>query len=150
MAEWLNQQSKLPVRLAKEGDRPRAGTVLLAGTNDHLLLKAPDRLGYAAEPKDYVYRPSVDVFFQSVNLHWPGEAAGVLLTGMGRDGALGLKEMRDEGSLHDRAGSGDQRRLRHAQSRCRHERGGGYLAARKHRVEASQRARLHRRRLRHL
>jgi two-component system response regulator WspF len=71
--------------------------VLLAGTNDHLLLKAPDRLGYAAEPKDYVYRPSVDVFFQSVNLHWPGKAAGVLLTGMGRDGALGLKEMRTKG-----------------------------------------------------
>jgi chemotaxis response regulator CheB len=97
MAEWLNQQSKLPVRLAKEHDCPRAGTVLLAGTNDHLLLKAPDRLGYAAEPKDYVYRPSVDVFFQSVNLHWPGKAAGVLLTGMGRDGALGLKEMRTKG-----------------------------------------------------
>lgn len=97
MAEWLNQQSKLPVRLAKERDCPRAGTVLLAGTNDHLLLKAPDRLGYAAEPKDYAYRPSVDVFFQSVNLHWPGKAAGVLLTGMGRDGALGLKEMRTKG-----------------------------------------------------
>jgi chemotaxis response regulator CheB len=97
MAEWLNGPSTLPVRVAQEGDRPESGIVLLAATSDHLVLKASDRLGYTAEPKDYVYRPSVDVFFESVNLCWPGSAVGVLLTGMGRDGALGLKALRDRG-----------------------------------------------------
>lgn len=97
MADWLNQVSPLPVRLAQEGDVPRAGTVLLAGSNDHLCFKSPGWLGYAAEPKDYAYRPSVDVFFNSVCKHWPGRAIGVLLTGMGRDGAAGLKAMRDKG-----------------------------------------------------
>lgn len=97
MADWLGQGTPLPVRVAREGDRPVAGTVLLAGTNDHLVLQASGQLGYTAEPREYVYRPSVDVFFQSVTRYWPGHAAGVLLTGMGRDGALGLKALRNQG-----------------------------------------------------
>lgn len=97
MADWLNRDSSLPVRVAQEGDRLTAGTVLLAGTNDHLILKAADRIGYAPEPRDYAYRPSVDVFFDSVSTLWSGEAVGVLLTGMGRDGAKGLKALRSKG-----------------------------------------------------
>jgi two-component system response regulator WspF len=97
MAEWLGQSSALPVRVAREGDWPEPGVVLLAGTNDHLALKAPDRLGYTPKPVDYVYRPSVDVFFQSACRFWPGTVVGVLLTGMGRDGALGLKALRNKG-----------------------------------------------------
>jgi len=97
MAEWLCQHSALPVRLAKEGDHLSPGTVLLAGTGDHLALRAADRLGYTPEPRDYAYRPSVDVFFHSVGRLWPGKAIGVLLTGMGADGALGLKALRAKG-----------------------------------------------------
>lgn len=99
MADWLSQHSALPVRLAKEGDRPTADTVLLAGTSDHLTLKGADRLGYTPEPRSAVYRPSVDVFFQSVVQLWPAEVVGVLLTGMGRDGAMGLKGLRNQGHL---------------------------------------------------
>jgi len=108
MADWLAQQSKMVVRIAREGDKPVMGEVLLAATNDHLVFKAPDRLGYTADPAEYVYRPSVDVFFQSVCRFWPGEAVGVLLTGMGRDGALGLKALRNKGChtiAQDRASS---------------------------------------------
>jgi two-component system, chemotaxis family, response regulator WspF len=97
MVEWLSGHSALPVRMAKEGDTPVAGTVLLASTNDHLVLKSPTRLGYTSEPVDYVYRPSVDVFFRSVAKQWGGRAVGILLTGMGRDGAAGLKLLRDKG-----------------------------------------------------
>ncbi len=97
MAEWLGQSCKLPVRLAREGDNLLRGTVLLAGTNDHLTLTAPGQLAYTPEPRAYSYRPSVDVFFQSVSRFWTGEVVGVLLTGMGRDGALGLKALRVDG-----------------------------------------------------
>ncbi len=97
MADWLSRQSQLPVRVAREGDRPQIGSVLLACTNDHLALKAPDQLGYTDYPSDYVYRPSVDVFFHSVCRFWRGEAVGVLLTGMGSDGAAGLKALRNKG-----------------------------------------------------
>ncbi|WP_211441507.1 chemotaxis response regulator protein-glutamate methylesterase [Collimonas humicola] len=97
MAEWLGSQSKLPVRLALAGDSPVPGTVLLAGTDDHLRLTRPFQLGYTEQPSGYPYRPSIDVFFQSVVEAWAGKAIGILLTGMGRDGALGLKAMRDKG-----------------------------------------------------
>ena len=97
MADWLSKDSALPVRVAREGERPTPGVVLLAGTNDHLTLLANGTLGYTPHPREYVYRPSVDVFFQSVTRFWSGEAVGVLLTGMGRDGAVGLKALRNQG-----------------------------------------------------
>jgi len=97
LAEWLNEQCALPVRLAREGDRPTAGTVLLAGTNDHLVLTDMLRLSYNDAPRDMVYRPSVDVFFESVVRYWRGGVVGVLLTGMGRDGGMGLLRLRERG-----------------------------------------------------
>jgi two-component system response regulator WspF len=97
MTEWLGRHTSMPVRLAVEGDRPMPGTILLAGTSDHLVLKRPNQLGYTPEPRHLVYRPSVDIFLQSVAHLWAGDAVGVLLTGMGRDGALGLKALRDGG-----------------------------------------------------
>jgi two-component system response regulator WspF len=97
MAKWLDGNCELPVRVAVEGDRPTNGCVLIAETADHLVLRSAHRLGYVPEPREMVYRPSVDAFFQSVVRQWRGEAIGVLLTGMGRDGALGLKALRDRG-----------------------------------------------------
>jgi two-component system response regulator WspF len=69
----------------------------MAGTDKHLVLSGPDRLSYTPEPSDMSYRPSVDVLFRSVTRYWPGDVIGVLLTGMGRDGAEGLKMLRDQG-----------------------------------------------------
>lgn len=97
MAGWLEQQSGLKVKVAQEGDRPQRGTVLMAGTNQHLLFRNRDSLGYAPESPEDVYHPSIDVFFNSVVRQWRGQAVGVLLTGMGRDGAAGLKAIRDAG-----------------------------------------------------
>lgn len=99
MADWLASESRLPVRLARDGEPPQPGTILLAGTNNHLRLLRNGELAYTAEPTSHVYRPSIDVFFDSLVAHWKGEAIGVLLTGMGRDGAEGLKRMRGRGFL---------------------------------------------------
>lgn len=97
MAEWLNRFSPNPVRLAMAGDRPLAGTVLLAGTNEHLILDSRGAFAYTPDPVEQPYRPSVDVFFDSINANWPGDIVGVLLTGMGRDGAKGLQALRLRG-----------------------------------------------------
>jgi two-component system response regulator WspF len=97
MAQWLGSESRIPVQLAREGEVLQPASVLLAGTNNHLYLAPEGRLVYRREPVDQVYRPSIDVFFESVATHWRGEAIGVLLTGMGRDGARGLKLMRERG-----------------------------------------------------
>ncbi len=96
-ANWLNSEIILPVRLARPGDFPKAGEVLVAGREDHLVLQRDQRLGYTREPVDYAYRPSVNAFFDSVAAHWGGRAIGVLLTGMGRDGASGLAALRRRG-----------------------------------------------------
>jgi len=96
-ARWLGEQLDMPVRTAEEGDELVAGMVLIAKSNDHLTLDQNLRLRYDSHPKDYAYRPSVDVFFHCVAQHWKGEAIGVLLTGMGRDGAEGLLSMRRAG-----------------------------------------------------
>jgi two-component system response regulator WspF len=97
MAQWLDGQTELTVRVAVSGDTPKAGEALLAATNDHLYVTRSGSLDYTSEPASTPYRPSVDVFFQSVVEHWHGDAIGVLLTGMGRDGAIGLKAMRAKG-----------------------------------------------------
>jgi two-component system response regulator WspF len=97
MAEWLARESPLPVRLVQPGEAPQPGVVLLAGRNEHLCLGRHGELRYTAEPTEQIYRPSIDVFFHSLAEQWQGDAIGVLLTGMGRDGALGLKAMRERG-----------------------------------------------------
>ena len=97
LGEWLDSQTKLKVRLADEGDQPVAGTVLLAGQDRHLVFTSPNNLGYTREPADCSYRPSIDVFFRSAKHFWRADLVGILLTGMGRDGAEGLRGLRNRG-----------------------------------------------------
>ena len=97
LAIWLQSFSRLPVRLAENGDELKVGEVLLAGTDDHLKLGADHRLIYTADPVDYPYRPSVDVFFHSLAATWPRPGIAALLTGMGSDGAQGLLHLRQLG-----------------------------------------------------
>ena len=96
-ARWLDEQLSMPVRVVAENDALQGGVVQVAQSNDHLTLSAGQRFHYRAEPLDYPYRPSVDVFFKCVAAQWTGPATGVLLTGMGRDGAAGLLAMRQAG-----------------------------------------------------
>lgn len=97
LAAWLRQHTRLGVRLAEDRDRLSAGTVYLAARENHLVLTSAQLLAYTRQPEDCSYRPSVDVFFTSVVKHWPGKVVGLLLTGMGRDGAEGLKALREHG-----------------------------------------------------
>jgi two-component system response regulator WspF len=97
LASWLAQQSSRGVRPIKANDRPDDSVVQVASTNEHLVLTADLTFQYSADPKDYWYRPSVDVFFHSLVNWWPATAVGILLTGMGADGAKGLLAMRRAG-----------------------------------------------------
>ena len=97
LADWLNAQTDLNVRLASKGRRPTLSTVLLAGSNNHLIFTPDLTLTYSGEPSNIPFRPSVDVFFKSVAEHWPTKGVAVLLTGMGRDGAEGLAALRRSG-----------------------------------------------------
>src|ERR1035437_2208689 len=66
LAHWLNAQTPLQVRLAREGERPQAGTVLVAGPDSHLVFASPTRLVYTRHPVDSAYRPSIDLDRKSV------------------------------------------------------------------------------------
>jgi two-component system response regulator WspF len=97
LAKWLGTQTKLEVRVAKHGEQAAPGVVLVAGTDDHLVMAAGGRLVYTPEPRSCPYRPSVDAFFKSAAINWPVKSLGVLLTGMGSDGAQGLLALRQAG-----------------------------------------------------
>ena len=97
LAKWLGDRTGRPVRVAEHGQTPQAGDVLLAGTNDHVALTRSGTLEYRVEPRDVFFRPSVDVFFESVAEHSPHPGVALLLTGMGRDGARGLLALRRRG-----------------------------------------------------
>ena len=108
LTSWLSDQSGFAVRLAVVGDRPAPGEVLVAAADSHLVMRRGGSLGYDKEPSATPYRPNIDVFFRSLVAHGPRQAAAVLLTGMGADGAEGLKQLRQSGWLtiaQDRATS---------------------------------------------
>lgn len=97
LAAWLNSQTHFHVQLARKGETPRKGHVYVASSNDHLILTSRLEFDYTPEPRSTHYRPSVDVFFNSAAQHWPRPEIAVLLTGMGRDGASGLANLKEKG-----------------------------------------------------
>lgn len=99
LAQWLGGRTELPVLTAIDGTRLQAGTVLVAATDDHVVIDEKQKLRYTPWPLEKVYRPSVDVFLQSVTRNWPKPALGILLTGMGYDGAEGLLALRKAGGM---------------------------------------------------
>jgi two-component system, chemotaxis family, protein-glutamate methylesterase/glutaminase len=101
-AARLNSLSRLEVREARDGDRVLPGLALLAPGDRHMQLVrngAEYRVRiFTADPVNH-HRPSVDVLFYSCAKNAGPNAAGIILTGMGNDGARGLLAMREAGSL---------------------------------------------------
>lgn len=99
-AEWLDGQSAHRVAYAKDGDSfiSAAGRVVMAPPDSHLVVR-DGRLRITHDPERHSCRPSVDVLFESIAAEFGPTAAGFLLTGMGRDGAAGLLEMRRAGAF---------------------------------------------------
>ncbi len=100
-ARRLNQLSQIEVKEAASGDRLVAGLALIAPGGKHLMV-VRSGTQYVAEGKDGPlvsrHRPSVDVLFRSVAVCAGANATGIIMTGMGDDGARGLKEMKDSGA----------------------------------------------------
>lgn len=100
-AQRLNSLCQVDVKEAENGDRVRPGCVLIAPGNRHTLV-VRNGAQYAVQVTDGPlvarHRPSVDVLFRSVAQAAAGNAIGVLLTGMGDDGAEGLLEMKRAGA----------------------------------------------------
>jgi len=100
-AERLNALCAIEVREAKNNDRVRPGRSLIAPGGRHMMLKrngAQYHVEVVDGPLVNRHKPSVDVLFRSVARFAGGNALGVIMTGMGDDGARGMKEMHDAGA----------------------------------------------------
>lgn len=100
-AERLNAACAINVREARNGDRVQQGRALLAPGEQHMKLErsgATMSVSLHSTPPVNRFRPAVDVLFHSVAKQMGGNAVGVILTGMGRDGANGLVAMRNAGA----------------------------------------------------
>ncbi|EIM27115.1 chemotaxis-specific protein-glutamate methyltransferase CheB [Microvirga lotononidis] len=96
-ASWLNGLVPLKVRLAQDQEIPAAGHVYVAPGDRHLLLSPAGTLKVSAEPHLGNQRPSATMLFQSMARSVGRRGLGVILTGMGEDGAQGLVELRQAG-----------------------------------------------------
>ncbi len=100
-ADRLNSLCAIEVKEAEDGDTVTPGRALIAPGNMHMLLRrsgAVYRVQVKTGPMVCRQRPSVDVLFRSAAQYVGANAVGVILTGMGKDGAQGLKEMKDHGA----------------------------------------------------
>lgn len=98
MAEWLAESVSMPVSLAREGSILSPGQVLLAPDRYDLLVR-PDGGVHLSSLPLLLQRPAIDIAMQSVAAIYGSATVGVLLTGMGRDGAIGMQAIRRAGGL---------------------------------------------------
>lgn len=90
LVSWLDSQCSLSVQIARAGELPRGGTVYFAPEGRHLEFDRHGRFFYSSAPPLGGHRPSITVTFNSVAQFYGSHCLGVLLTGMGRDGADGM------------------------------------------------------------
>lgn len=95
-AERLNWYTSLEVREAREGEEIQTGTVLIAPGNHHMEING-NCVHLQDEPEVNGVRPSVDVLMKTVATNYGENSVGVLLTGMGSDGAEGMKDIKQSG-----------------------------------------------------
>jgi len=99
LVNWLGCESKLPVKIAGLRELPQAGIVYFPPEKRHLELDSQGRFIYSEGAGEAGHCPSVTVTFKSVANFYGSGAAGVLLTGMGRDGADGMLAIAQAGGL---------------------------------------------------
>ena len=99
LAQWLGTQTLLPVKLASQGERVKGGTVLIAPDDYHLQIDSRGIINLSKEASYKGLRPSANYLFKSLAQAYGSRAIGVVLTGMGDDGAEGLRALRLRGGL---------------------------------------------------
>lgn len=99
MGEWLSQTTGLRVQIAAHGICPLPGNVYLAPDDFHMGMDSGERIVLSREAPENHLRPAVSFLFRSLAKTYGPKALGVLLTGMGRDGADELKAMKDRGAI---------------------------------------------------
>lgn len=93
LVDWLAPQCQLKIVTAETGIEPQPGTVYFPRGGSHLIVDSKGRLEYINAPIYDGHRPSISVTFSSMAQYYGAKTAGVLLTGMGRDGVQGMQDI---------------------------------------------------------
>ncbi|MDA8165950.1 MAG: chemotaxis-specific protein-glutamate methyltransferase CheB [Desulfobacteraceae bacterium] len=97
MVEWLKRVSKIAIKVAEEGEPLLPATAYVSPSERHMEITERRRVAFQERhPKD-IYRPSCDLLLSSVARVYQSKAIGVILTGMGSDGARGMREIKSAG-----------------------------------------------------
>ncbi len=99
LAEWLGQETRLAVKVAESGEAIRPGAVYLARDGWQMGVSPEGRIRLAKAELEGGFCPSASFLLQSVADAYGRSAVGILLTGMGRDGAAGLRQLREAGGM---------------------------------------------------
>ncbi|MBE9067286.1 chemotaxis-specific protein-glutamate methyltransferase CheB [Leptolyngbya cf. ectocarpi LEGE 11479] len=99
LIDWLRSTCNVAIEIAQAGQRPEAGKIYFPSERQHLTIDARGRFTYADRLSDEIHCPSVDTLFLSIAEFYGRRTIGILLSGMGRDGADGMKAIADAGGL---------------------------------------------------
>jgi len=99
LVDWLNKTSHFPVHIVKDGERLEPGKAYLAPDDYHLGVRKRDRVVLSKSEPESNLRPAVSYLFRTVASVYGNQVLAVLLTGMGKDGAKELKDIKDKGGL---------------------------------------------------
>ncbi len=97
LAEWLNAECSIEIKISEDSEVIKAGVAYIAPCNLQMRVEEDGKINLTKEGPRCGHYPSGDVLLESVALHYKDNAIGMVLTGMGSDGALGLKSIRDLG-----------------------------------------------------
>ncbi|MEW5746598.1 MAG: chemotaxis-specific protein-glutamate methyltransferase CheB [Nitrospirota bacterium] len=98
LADWLGKSLKLRLKVAEQGEPLSPGRIYLAPSESHMEV-AGGRISFVERRPDDIYHPSCDILLSSVAREYGGRGIGIILTGMGSDGAMGMKKIKEAGGV---------------------------------------------------
>lgn len=99
MVRWLASVSRLPIKLAEHGEQIRAQQVYLSPSERHMTLDAEFRICLLERSTEDIYRPCCNYLLESVAQHCADRTIALIMTGMGRDGVRGMRQVKDAGGI---------------------------------------------------
>lgn len=99
-ASWLSEQTAIPTSIARNGERPEAGRVYIApGGYQNIEIARSGLLALSTPKRDHIYQPNISHLFESMAHNLGSGSCGVVLTGMGDDGASGMRHIKQAGGV---------------------------------------------------